>query len=594
MKFHLAIVTLFVATAWNSAWAYPTGPGQCISGAASVGIPHLTESATTGFLQDAGYTMKVITTIVPQGNLLTVGNAVGNAVPIEIAGTTKGFKGVLLQVLGAAGGDSIIQPGAFLQLATQGQGCAGKAAVGHVDASVKNAVTARLQVESEAVTQVEVTVVTNLSNGVSEYYYSSFEMQLISRTLDELFNDCVTEMLAADANNDEILTINEYYNFILGMGEDRCYTGSGQLTTEQRDVFDRYACSYCVEDTGADFDSCCLNPQELPIRGVQSLGSIAASDRSRLATVCQFSYSRIPPSCEDSNVGQTTTQPTQAPVATPATATPTAQPVAMPVATVQPVAMPATITPTGQPVAISTAAPVAVPTGTLTVAPTLAPVTTSAPTDTPTTPAPTPAPTTAAPTPAPTSAAPTSAPTTMDYSDCYQSIVDANSITIDDFLNEVEFYKFVVGLGQSKCYSPAVDGQLTSQQKAVFTAFACMWCSEQELPFDPCCTGPDAKVSVAGATDPANATPDQLNALAALCRNTDQSIYSSCPTSAPVAPTNAPVVPPTSVPTLPGGIPPRKEVPDESKDDNSKLFGSAQQEQNRGNLNRRKLKMRGE
>ena len=94
--------------------AFPNGAGQCLIGQAAVGGSHLNAgSVTTGLLEDAGFTMRGLATTVPHENLFTVGNAVGNTIELGVVGTTSGFRGVLIQVTGAPGGDSIVQPGKF-------------------------------------------------------------------------------------------------------------------------------------------------------------------------------------------------------------------------------------------------------------------------------------------------------------------------------------------------------------------------------------------------------------------------------------------------------------------------------------------------
>ena len=328
----------FVALACGllpSATAFSSGAGQCLTGEPSVSSLHLTAaSVTTGSLQDGGFTVKVLTTPVSDGGFVTVGNAIGFPTLVEIEGGD--FRGAAVIVSGSTESDKIdIEAGDNLVAAAN---CPGQAAVTHPNADIKSTANLLVTINEEASLNLDVNVVVQNSGGVSEYYYSSFRLEAISRTLDGLFQDCVIDLDAADADNNRALSIDEYYDYIVLFGQDKCYTPPGNLTETQRDVFSDLTCSICLEN-GGDQSLCCDNPIELPIKGASSPNTVTVNEYNTLRRICETTYATIPPECESGPMVMPTVSPSRGPPTVAPTAAPTGEPTPVP-PTKSPVGLP--------------------------------------------------------------------------------------------------------------------------------------------------------------------------------------------------------------------------------------------------------------
>jgi hypothetical protein len=179
----ICLSTLAVVALQLSADAYPTGAGDCPARTAAVGGSHLTATTiTNGDLNDFGVELLI--------NGLSISAAAPFDVPIgqdhvwELV--SPGFRGFLLRL---DGGDDeidtidalgpVLGMGGMVQVAEvcTRQGVGG---VTHRSRQLKNATSGSLRLDQESRgMNLDVTVVIENVNGLSEYYYSSYILNAV-------------------------------------------------------------------------------------------------------------------------------------------------------------------------------------------------------------------------------------------------------------------------------------------------------------------------------------------------------------------------------------------------------------------------------
>ena len=296
--------------------AYSNGAGQCLVGQPAVAGTHLRQTSTnTGTLADGGFAIKVLDKVeVPHEGLLTVGNAVGFIIQLTVQATgTRAIKGVSIVVSGST--DAVEVDGAHdLQLNPV---CPNQAAITHKDASEKSFANTTIVVDEEATLHVDITVVAQNSNGISEFYYSRFQMEVLQQTLEELFDDCLAAMVEADGDKNGVLNADEYYTFVGFMGERRCYSQPAELTALQVNTYKSLACTSCVS-IGGEPRVCCIDPDALDIsNALRPIENMDPVKKGLLRNICQSTNARIPPGCNsstkaDAAMPEPTPAPTQA------------------------------------------------------------------------------------------------------------------------------------------------------------------------------------------------------------------------------------------------------------------------------------------
>ena len=160
----------------RSVVAFSSGAGRCVVGeAAPLGL-HLTGDPATGTLDDGGYTIIVGGETVTNGG--SVAQTVGTAFDIVLEGPD--FRGVLIMVAGQP--DTVIVPGAGLQLNTIGTDCSGTASITHTDSELKQTASGSVTLDEPLSTTLELNVVVQNSGGLSTFYYSQVDLSVIEET----------------------------------------------------------------------------------------------------------------------------------------------------------------------------------------------------------------------------------------------------------------------------------------------------------------------------------------------------------------------------------------------------------------------------
>jgi hypothetical protein len=160
--------------------AFPYGAGSCNAGnKAASGGPHMVGTITTGTLAKGGFSVKLgATTLSPT---VTSSFTVNTATTLTITGT-KSFKGFIMR-LGEVGGvqtDTALSGTGAVQVSSLCTGVAGVGGVTHTSKTAKTSVSASLKLKAAASSMpLDVTIVVQADNGVSEYYYSQFKISAI-------------------------------------------------------------------------------------------------------------------------------------------------------------------------------------------------------------------------------------------------------------------------------------------------------------------------------------------------------------------------------------------------------------------------------
>lgn len=154
--------------------AFPSGAGACpkdLAATEAPGSPHV-PATTTGGLRDGGLGLTLNGEAVSGSPILLRPNV---EYTLGLTGSSA-FAGFLLRL------DSSTDLTALLPDSSNGQVasiCGDEAAgVTHVDNADKTAVSTLLQIDQEGTFALDVTVVVEFGNGVSEYYYTPYVMEV--------------------------------------------------------------------------------------------------------------------------------------------------------------------------------------------------------------------------------------------------------------------------------------------------------------------------------------------------------------------------------------------------------------------------------
>ncbi len=175
---------LFIAPLCKSALAYPYGAGSCAAGNNAIGGSHLSRSIVTGSLDQGGFFVSLGGAKLVAGS--TSSFTINTDTPLTITGTLKTYRGFIAR-LGGTGGVSTVTAlsggsSSDIQVAFPCTGGEGVGGVTHTNNNDKSAITATLNLGAAASGMpLDVTVVVRNNRGVSEYYFSSFTLNAVSK-----------------------------------------------------------------------------------------------------------------------------------------------------------------------------------------------------------------------------------------------------------------------------------------------------------------------------------------------------------------------------------------------------------------------------
>jgi hypothetical protein len=173
----MLLYVLFAALFAKVALAFPNQPGSCGAGIPLQGS-HLTNAQIgTGAISDGGFSFRIGgSTLDPR---LTF-SAPSGGTDIELSGTSS-FRGFLIRISGQG-----IDTSNFLVLGTGSRElslCADQSVggLGHSNNDSKSTVTGLLEVETATTgLTIEVTVVVSNGNGISEWYMSTYSVDVVA------------------------------------------------------------------------------------------------------------------------------------------------------------------------------------------------------------------------------------------------------------------------------------------------------------------------------------------------------------------------------------------------------------------------------
>lgn len=189
----LLVIVVTMVLLQQPATAMPSGAGECKVGEAAVGDPHKIEGAETGTLEDAGMTLSFNNIPVEDGLefmannnfplVLTATNFAdypirGFSIVLSYDTTTNPSDAALLNVLQEwDSNDPVIQS----NVNCEGDNMNNPVGLTHRDAEPKDGVNLLLTFYDGIMDlKLDVTVVVQNSDGISKYYYSGFNLQILS------------------------------------------------------------------------------------------------------------------------------------------------------------------------------------------------------------------------------------------------------------------------------------------------------------------------------------------------------------------------------------------------------------------------------
>jgi hypothetical protein len=170
--YRFLIVACCLSNYVRLASAFPSGAGACLAGQASVSGLHLSQpTLITGTLDEGSYTISVDSKAVQNGASLSI---MPQGLEFDIVVAGPNFKGILIRVDGTTADQ--VAPGSGLSVPTICSGSVGAAT--HSNAVLKQQAVATVSLDQPGVHAVDITLVVENSGGVSEYYYSSFTVEV--------------------------------------------------------------------------------------------------------------------------------------------------------------------------------------------------------------------------------------------------------------------------------------------------------------------------------------------------------------------------------------------------------------------------------